>query len=91
MNLDHLPTQSVSEIFVEAASALVEEQGFDLNTDQGKKLRAEVIRHYEHTVHECKQSALFSGVYRETKDIAPEKIKNVNSYMRGWLANFENE
>lgn len=89
--LDTLPTQSVSEMFVEAAGTLVEECGFDVSTERGKRARAEVIRHYETAVHETQQSALFSGLYREAREIAPEKIKNINSYMRVWLAQYERD
>lgn len=89
--IDSLPKRSVSEMFVEAAGELVKEAGFNLSTERAQKLRAEVIRHYEYAVHETHRTALFAGVYRETRDIAPEKIENVNSYMRGWLANFEND
>ncbi|MFP4314554.1 MAG: hypothetical protein ACLFR0_09570 [Alphaproteobacteria bacterium] len=87
-HIDNYPAKSVSEIFVEAASDLVAETGVNPDSDRGRRLRAEVIRHYEMALHETRQSALFSGMHREARDIAPEKIKTVNSYMRGWLANY---
>lgn len=83
--IKHLPLESASELFVKAASDLLEERGFDLTTDHAKKLRSEVIRHYEVAVREQQQTAHFAGVWREARDLAPEKIKNVNSYIGSYL------
>jgi len=92
-SIERFPAKSASEMFIEAARDLVSEitteRGVDVDEDTAARLRTEVIRHYETATQETYQCALFSGVFRESRDIAPEKIENVNSYMRGWLRSVE--
>lgn len=84
-SIDHLPLKSVSEIFVDAASEFVEKAGFDIGTEDAKRLRAEVIRHYEIKLREEHQRSLFSGPAKTDREVAEEKIKEVNAYMAGML------
>jgi hypothetical protein len=91
--IERLPQKSASEMFVDAAKDLVNEiiaeRGVHIDEDTAARLRTEVIRHYEVATQDTHQRALFSGIYRESREMAPEKIENVNSYMRGWLRGVE--
>lgn len=83
--IKHLPLESVSEIFVNAATDILKDKGFDVTTDHAKRLRAEVIRRYEIALQEQQQSALFNGISRDAREVAQEKVKSINSYIGPYL------
>lgn len=81
-----MPEESLSEKFLRNANEVMDKVGIDVNTDKGRRLRAEVIRAYETSVNDMPTFQAY-----KLPEVVDRNIQSVNSGMYSWLGAFTND